>query len=89
MEKCKNCIHYSVCMHRVNIQTETYAYMGVKYDTEKCKHFKPTADEVVRCKDCAYSREHADIADLYGCSLFRNMQKPDDYCSYGRRKEQV
>lgn len=51
----------------------------------------PTADvvEVCRCKDCAYSREHADIADLYGCSLFRNMQKPNDYCSYGRRKEQV
>jgi predicted Zn-ribbon and HTH transcriptional regulator len=45
--------------------------------------------EVCRCKDCVYSREDAEIADLYGCSLSRNMQKPNDYCSYGRRKEQV
>ena len=39
MAKCKDCIHEKVCLHRVNIQTETYAYMGFRYDIEKCEHF--------------------------------------------------
>lgn len=58
MARCKDCIHEKVCMNRANIQTDTYAYMGVKYDTEKCEHYI-TADvvpksEVARCKDCVY-----------------------------------
>ena len=44
MAQCKNCIHEKVCLHRANIQTDTYAYMGVKYDTEKCEHFILSAD---------------------------------------------
>ena len=36
MARCEGCIHQKVCMHRANIQNDTYAYMGVKYDTEKC-----------------------------------------------------
>lgn len=60
-------------------------------DVKKAIAQTPTEDAVcvVRCKDCAYSREDAEIADLYHCSLFRNMQKPDGYCSYGKRKEKV
>ena len=46
MERCEECIHEKVCLHRANIQTDTYAYMGVKYDTKKCGHFKATADVV-------------------------------------------
>lgn len=46
MARCKDCIHENVCLHRANIQTDTYAYMGVKYGTEKCEHFTPTADVV-------------------------------------------
>ena len=38
--ECKECIHEKVCLHRTNIQTDTYAYMGVKYDTENCPHYK-------------------------------------------------
>ena len=45
MARCKDCIHEKVCLHKVNIQTDTYAYMGVKYDTEKCKHY--TSADVV------------------------------------------
>lgn len=41
MAKCKECIHEKVCLHRANIQNDTYAYMGVKYDTEKCIHYIP------------------------------------------------
>ncbi len=39
MARCEDCIHEKVCLHRINIQTETYAYMGIKYDTEKCEHY--------------------------------------------------
>lgn len=46
MARCKECIHDKVCVHKANIQTDTYAYMGVNYDTEKCEHYKPTADVV-------------------------------------------
>jgi hypothetical protein len=46
MARCEDCIHNKVCLHKANIQTDTYAYMGVSYDTEKCEHYKPTADVV-------------------------------------------
>ena len=46
MARCEECLHKSVCLHRANIQSDTYAYMGVSYDTEKCEHYKPTADVV-------------------------------------------
>jgi hypothetical protein len=48
----------------------------------------PTADvvEVVRCKDC----KHLMFSDCYGeCTkaLF-SIVSPNDFCSYGERKEQ-
>ena len=46
MARCEGCIHEKVCLHRSNIQSETYAYMGVKYDTERCKNFISAADVV-------------------------------------------
>lgn len=45
-------------------------------------HAMPTidAEPVVRCKDC----KHWDFGDCYRQELTR----PDDFCSYGERKEQ-
>ena len=40
MSKCENCDKSDVCVHRATIKNDTYAYMGVKYDTENCPHFK-------------------------------------------------
>lgn len=37
--KCNDCIHEKVCLHRSNIDTDTYAYMGITYDTENCEHY--------------------------------------------------
>ena len=41
--------------------------------------------EVVRCKDC----KHLMFSDCYGeCArAIKGIVKPDDYCSYGERKE--
>lgn len=41
--------------------------------------------QVVRCKNCKYSRE--EDCDMYGCTMFRDMRKGDDFCNYGERKE--
>ena len=47
----------------------------------------PTAEvvEVVRCKDC----KHLMFSDMYGeCSqAHMGIVRPDDFCSYGERKE--
>lgn len=48
---------------------------------------------VVRCKDCKWFADNND-GDWFGCWLFQAIQiipgdtpKPDDYCSYGERKD--
>lgn len=61
---------------------------------------QPTIDAVpvVRCKDCKYRTW---FAPYYGCGNFESpfyvavdkdvaiMTKPDDYCSYGERREEA
>lgn len=48
---------------------------------------------IVRCKDCKWFADNND-GDWVGCWLFQTIQiipedapKPDDFCSYGERKE--
>lgn len=55
------------------------------------------AVEVVRCKDCIHNadnmtRDPLDVTDYSGedivCSYFRtDGMDPDDFCSYGERRE--
>ena len=60
----------------------------------KCGAFKPpmtAADvvEVVRCRKCKYWRGIDEFGDGY-CGNpdgIDNVAKPDDFCSYGTRKE--
>lgn len=50
----------------------------------------PTMDavEVVRCKDCLYSRErYGHIECIHGVSYRNTWNKPDFYCAYGERKD--
>lgn len=53
----------------------------------KTNYKQPTADvvEVVRCKDC----KHLMFSDMYGeCSqAHMGIVRPDDFCSYGERKD--
>nr|DAH26026.1 MAG TPA: hypothetical protein [Caudoviricetes sp.] len=55
----------------------------------------PTVDAVpvVRCKECKWFADNND-GDWFGCWLFQTIQiipedtpKPDDYCSYGERRD--
>ena len=52
----------------------------------------PTVDavEVVRCKDCKhYDKTHLGNGDRRMCTKFLGLTipKPDDFCSYGERKD--
>ena len=47
---------------------------------------RPTVDavEVVRCRDC----KHYDETDSFNCKFaFMEFRRPDDFCSYGERKD--
>lgn len=55
----------------------------------------PAADvaSVVRCKDCKWFPDNNDGV-WYGCQMFQVVRitpedapKPDDFCSYGERKD--
>lgn len=80
----------------IRLKTETYTdengeVLVTLRDVRRAIAQTPTEDAVcvVRCKDCAYSREDAEIVDLYHCSLSRQMHKGSDYCNYSTRKEKV
>lgn len=46
------------------------------------------AEEVVRRKDCLYSRErYRHLECIHGVSYRNTWNKPDFFCAYGERKE--
>ena len=49
----------------------------------------PAADvvEVVRCKDCRYTKRASVIEGYYTCGLLKQTVANDDYCSFGERRE--
>lgn len=90
---CKDCFHYQVCGSFGFVLDPLHG--GVT-----CCDFKTKADvvEVVRCKDCTFSREMDKYEkQLYfdtcvGCtkhseSYHSLIMDGDDFCSYGERKE--
>lgn len=43
---------------------------------------------VIRCKECVHWHTHKlPIGGKHGCSICADYRKPDDFCSYGERKE--
>ena len=75
---CNNCACNKVCNHDV-------------YGFENCGNFIPAADvvEVIRCKDCAYygGITFGNICRRWSALNVKNCTKPDDFCSYGKRKD--
>ena len=49
----------------------------------------PTVDAVpvVRCRECKWLQEDDDIGHCDNPDGLDNYAKPDDFCSYGERKE--
>lgn len=42
-------------------------------------------EEVVRCKDCANSKNRTDTTCI--CKIFRKLMSAEDYCSYGAKMD--
>lgn len=87
-EKTKELIHNGETQLDSLAEGFTEAYHIIKY-------VLPTVDAVpvVRCKDCKWFADNND-GNWFGCWLFQTIQiipedtpKPDDYCSYGERKD--
>ena len=87
MATCKDCLHYCVCTFHI---TEN--------EYKRCPHYATTADvvKVVRCKDCIHSSNmplglcylHTEPYDNErGYKGEAVCVEPDDFCSYGKRKE--
>lgn len=67
---------------------KTTRYFDVKFDVLEA----PAADvaEVVRCKDCKHYKQNPwnkETELLCQCYSDWNATEPDDFCSYGERKE--
>lgn len=93
MATCNDCFHYEACKKIFQIAFKDFTdYTFVK----ACELYKPTADvvEVVRCKDCKYCEHCYPVKAIGGeavegwfCKTRKRCMLPDDFCSYGERKE--
>ena len=75
MGKCEACVHYGVC-----VKLRKPALYGIKKEVGCDTHL-----EVVRCKDCKHYTSSSGCIGImpgYGFDV-----KPDDFCSYGERRE--
>lgn len=43
--------------------------------------------EVVRCKDCVDGEPSWEVEGLWDCKYCTDLKKPDDFCSYGERRD--
>lgn len=85
MTLCEKCVHQEVCNIR-DCHDE---------DDEKaltyCADFKNKADfvEVVRCKDCGHwgGVTFGNICRRWTGLNVKNCTSPNDFCSYGERKD--
>lgn len=59
----------------------------VSYVEEEDIDKAPTVDavQVVRCKDCKYSKEYSD--KQFTCKWFDTLVFPNGFCSNGKRRE--
>ena len=86
-EKCKKCFHFQVCANV--LQNDLFIREVMLGEKEpECKQFV----EVVRCKDCKYYHTHNrsvkwNTEAVYCCKSALKKVCPDDFCSYGERKD--
>ena len=71
----------------------TYPYEVTVILDEHDEIVEYTGDEIVRCKDCKWSRPYFVIADNSNrlcCDYYRGLDEDvsgDDFCSFGERSE--
>ena len=89
---CANCIHHSLCDYNTNISGNGKVRLVYSDGAEiKCSFFESRTDvvEVVRCRDCV-KKDTPNCAMWYDCEKCKGQWSwcnPNDYCSYGERRE--
>lgn len=87
---CQNCTEKCPQAERAN-----QAALGRMYATKEFTALLKKGEigelvEVVRCKDCEH-RVYVDMGDeigeIGGCKLFKMAMPYDNFCSYGKRKD--
>ena len=81
MASCKDCKHYPMCGFSKYTKTP-----------EKCLDFWDMSDvvKVVRCKDCkSYDADTLTCELLFNPCATNAAWYPEDFCSYGERKDNV
>lgn len=43
--------------------------------------------EIVRCKECRHRNERCGMGEHKWCEMLNMSTTPDDFCSYGERRE--
>ena len=81
---CADCVHTSACFRAFTLLNYPF-----EQNADICPLYAKSVDavEVVLCKDC----KHCDPENLH-CdhpmgTTFPFRRKPDDFCSYGERKD--
>lgn len=62
------------------------ATLSVIYGLLKSVDEAPSID-IVRCKECRHRNERCGMGEHRWCEILNMSTTPDDYCSYGQRKE--
>lgn len=86
--RCNGCLHDGVCWAQIEEVIEDN-------ETSECFEDANNFVKVVRCKDCKNSEDGADGRILCtrrahkwnGLMVGATATRPDDFCSYGERKE--
>lgn len=82
-------------MRDITLMPNDYIVTHIKTDTI-CEHFSNddvvyAVDErivpLVRCKECRHRNERCGMGEHRWCEMLNMSTAPDDYCSYGERKE--
>lgn len=98
MAKCTDCLHCDACLQFYKLANGGEPIALGNVAEEVCENFKDQINyvEVVRCKDCKYFAETNGKDSGKPCGYGKCM-KPffiqmivdaEDFCSYGKRREE-
>ena len=82
-------------MRDITLMPNDYIVTHIKTDTI-CEHFSNddvvyAVDErivpLVRCKECKHRNERCGMGEHRWCEMLNMSTTPNDFCSYGERKE--
>lgn len=89
---CKDCLYFKACEDVGEYMSDEYINRtSVNNDVrDLCYLFTDKADfvEVVRCKDCRHNKPTI-YEGKHACIRQCAYKKPDDFCSYGERKQDI